>query len=258
MKLFGKLTFCLAGALAFNAAARAQVVAVSGNPYTVAVQRNIFGLLPPPPPETAPPPPAAPPVKITPNGITDILGRLEVLFKVSGRTPGKEDSYMLTEGESQDDIEVMKIDQKNGIVTFNNHGLVQDIPLVSAPAGSAPVPARTGIPLPVFSAGAIPGGPGFNTAFVSRVENDGGTISDTTSSGGGVIPPPIPTSAPPARQQPAMTAEEQVLAIEVNRELTKQQVLEGTMPPLPPTEITPADATGAGGGPLVIPAPPSP
>jgi hypothetical protein len=53
-----------------------------------------------------------------------------------------------------------------------------------------------------------------------------------------------------------MTPEEAVVAIEVNREITKQQVIEGNMPPLPPTEMTPSDATSVGGAPLVTPSPP--
>jgi hypothetical protein len=53
-----------------------------------------------------------------------------------------------------------------------------------------------------------------------------------------------------------MTPEEQVVGIEVNRELTKQQVLNGEMPPLPFTEATPPEAInsgGVGGAPLIAP-----
>jgi hypothetical protein len=248
MNFLRKSTLGLAGALALHAAARAQDVAMSGNPYTPAVSRNIFGLLPPVVADTAPPPAAEPPVKITPNGITDILGQLEVLFKVAGKTPGKENSYMLTEGQGQDDIEVLKINEKNGIVTFNNHGLVQEIPLVSAPAGAAPAAGNSAIPTPTSVPGANPGGMGFDRTFRSRVGNFGGNIPGGADNGSS--PPPMPIPATPASQQPAMSPEEQTVTIEVNRELTKQQVINGEMPPLPPTEMTPPDATTVGGAPL--------
>jgi hypothetical protein len=239
----------LAGALALHAAARAQEVAMSVNPYTPAVERNIFGLNPPVAQDNAPPPNAEPPVKITPNGITDILGRLEVLFKVSGKAaPGKEESYMLTEGEMKDDIAVLKINKDKGVVTFNNHGLVQEIPLSGAPAGSAPMAAGgSGIPMPAFATGGNPGGNGFNTAFGSRVGNYGGNPgganngSSLAATSAHIIPPV---------SEPAMSPEEQVVAIEVNREMTKAQVVRGEMPPLPPTEMTPPDATTVGGAPL--------
>jgi hypothetical protein len=255
-----KSTLCLAGALALNAAARAQDVAMSGNPYAPAVERNIFGLLPPPAPDTTPPPAAEPPVKITPNGITDILGRLEVLFKVAGPTPGKEDSYMLTEGEMRDDIEVLKINQKKGVVTFNNHGLVQEIPLAGASASPAPAGGNSAIPMPGM---AGPGGrpfatgTGFNTAFGSRVGNYGG---NPDGAGNGSSLPSIPTHIIPPVPEPAMSPEEQTVTIEVNREMTKDQVIRGEMPPLPPTDMTPPDATTVGGVPLggVDPSPTTP
>jgi hypothetical protein len=142
MKNFGKIAICLAGGLALNAGLRAADLSPD-NPYATIVTRNIFGLNPIPAvdPNDAP----APPVKITPNGIMTIFGHLQVLFKTAGG-PGKEQSYILTEGQRQDDIEVVKINEKAGIVTFNNHGLIQELPLVSTPAASTPMPA--------FAAGA--------------------------------------------------------------------------------------------------------
>ena len=86
-----------------------------------------------------------PPPKITPNGIMTIFGQLQVLFKVANPgKPGKaagEDDYILSEGERQDDIEVVKIDEKGGMVTFNNHGETQQLPLVAATPSSTAAPA---------------------------------------------------------------------------------------------------------------------
>ena len=54
--------------------------------------------------------------------------------------PAADDAYILSEGQQQDEIEVTKIDEKGGLVTFNNHGEVQQLPLVVGTANDkAPV-----------------------------------------------------------------------------------------------------------------------
>jgi hypothetical protein len=138
MKCAGKIAICLAGGLALNAGLRAADISAD-DPYAAIVTRNIFGLNPIPTvdPDSQP----APPVKITPNGIMTIFGRLQVLFKTAGGAGGKEQSYILTEGQRQDDIEIVKINEKAGIITFNNHGVMQELPLVHAIAMSTPLPA---------------------------------------------------------------------------------------------------------------------
>ncbi len=122
--------------MALNIAVRADDVVLPGNPYTLIVARNIFNLSPAPPPVD--PSMAEPAVKITPNGTMSILGQLQVLFKTSGGGKPGDQSYILREGQRQDDIEVTKIDEKKGIVTFNNHGLVQQLPLTSPPVNTSP------------------------------------------------------------------------------------------------------------------------
>src|SRR5580700_7335033 len=136
----------IAAALVFSATARSQDAGAAGatdtadaanKPYATIVARNMFGLLPIPPPDTNPPaPPVDPPPKITLNGIMTIFGRDQALYKVANKPkPGqqaKEDAYVLSEGERQDDIEVIKINHMDGIVTFNNHGTVQELPLEEA------------------------------------------------------------------------------------------------------------------------------
>ena len=89
MKRTHSLLICLAGGLALNAAVRAEDAVLPGNPYAPVVTRNIFDLNPPPKvdPNAAD---ATPPPKLTPNGITDILGQLQVLFKVANPAkPGR-------------------------------------------------------------------------------------------------------------------------------------------------------------------------
>jgi hypothetical protein len=135
----GKIVICLASGLAFNASLHADSVVLPGNPYAPVVARNIFGLNPPQP---IAPVDASPPPKITANGIMTIFGSRQALFKVASTAkpgqPGKDNSYILSEGQRQDDIEVTRIDEKAGIITFNNHGTVQQIPLTTAPTLTAP------------------------------------------------------------------------------------------------------------------------
>ena len=130
----------------------------SGNPYLPIVARNVFALVPIPTVDPATlAPPAEPPPKITPTGIMNIFGHLQVLFKVATKPPAgqpaKDEPYTMSEGERQDEIEVVKIDGKAGLVTFNNHGTVQELALVAATAssGGAPAPGggvNPGFPLP--------------------------------------------------------------------------------------------------------------
>jgi hypothetical protein len=264
MKRVGKIAVCLAGGLALNAGLRAESVAPPDNPYAPIVVRNVFDLNPPQKVDAAPVVEANPPPKITLNGIMNVFGHLQALYKVSDSgkpgQPPKDSSYILSEGQGQDDVEVVKINEKDALVTFNNHGTVQELPLSSQSASSAPA-ATTGNPNipgfhPIINNGGNPGNP------FGGPGNLGGTGANL---GGGARPggngannfnglptvQPRTTYSAPQPQQPELTPEEQVIAIEANRELTKQQVIQGTMPPLPPTVMTPPDATGTGGAPLV-------
>ncbi len=141
----GKIAVCLAGGLVLATGARAQTLAMSGNPYLPIVVRNVFGLNPIP--TNVPTADDAQLPKITLTGITDILGQVQALFKATpkpGQKDAKEQSYILSEGQQQDDIEVVSISEQDSLVTFNNHGTVQEIPLANAPAAGTPTPAAGG------------------------------------------------------------------------------------------------------------------
>jgi len=263
MSRSGKIIICLLGAVAWGAAVRADDAPQGGDPYALVVARNIFGLNPPPPPGSIPTD-ANPPPKITPNGIMTIFGEIQVLFKVAGAPkpggpPPADTSYILSEGQRQDEIEVVKIDEKNSIVTFNNHGEVQTLPLVvsmpsSTPAAGAAGPGggrqgAPGAPGGHFAPGLFnPGGPGGRTkGGVSVSGGPGSTPGGAENSGyanDGSNLRNVPTrnnnTFNAASQIPeGMTPEVQTIAIEANRELTKQQVQSGDMPPLPITDLTP-------------------
>jgi hypothetical protein len=181
VKRVGKLCLCLAGGLVLSAGLRAGDLASADSPYVPIVARNVFDIHPLPPvdPNQVN---AEPPPKITPNGIMSIYGHLQALFKVAIPSkpgiPAKEQTYILSEGQQQDDIEVTRIDEKAGVVTFNNHGTVQDLPLTAATASggsSGPAPGAPGMmpsyPMPGF----VPGG-GNASSFIrfGRNRNNAG------------------------------------------------------------------------------------
>jgi len=115
---------------ALGLGARALIADVPGNPYQGIVERNVFNLKPLPPAGPAEPPPAPVP-KITLTGITTILGNKRALMKVleppKPPQPAKEESYILTEGQRDGEIEVLAIDEQAGSVKVNNHGTVQEL-----------------------------------------------------------------------------------------------------------------------------------
>jgi len=136
--------------------------AAAANPYAGIVERNMFALVPIPTNPPVDPTPPDPPIKITPNGIMDVFGQLEVIFKAAMPAKGKEaahdQSYVMAEGERQDDIEVVKIDNKTAVITFINHGIKQDLALADTPNITAPAASPGGgVPMP---RGGGPGGRG--------------------------------------------------------------------------------------------------
>jgi hypothetical protein len=231
MKRVAKIAVCLAGGLVLNTVLQASDALPSNNPYAPIVTRNIFGLNPPQAADAAD---ANPPPKITPTGIMTIFGTRQALFTVDGvikpGQPGKNQSYILSQGQRQDDIEVTRIDEKSGVVTFKNHGVVQEIPLTKAPANAIPAPVT----------------PAVTPSFGSRAGRSNGDTSRTIQTRGSGF-----TQQSQPSQQP-MTQEAQIISMEVNRQLTADKVRAGTMPPLPPTSLTPEGAPG------YIPMPPMP
>jgi hypothetical protein len=147
LKLLRKFAACLAGGLVLSVGVRGGDVMSAANPYEPIAVRNIFGLNP----VTIPPvifPEEAQLPKITPSGTMSIFDQLQVLFKVSPR-PGQKDArdmfYILSEGQAQDEIVVVRIDEQAALITFKNHGILQEIPLANAPGTNSPALAGGGI-----------------------------------------------------------------------------------------------------------------
>jgi hypothetical protein len=268
MNRLGKIAISLAGVLALNTGLRAAGLTATnnplpGNPYAPIVSRNIFGLLPP----EAPPDPALEAVgrlpKITPTGIMGVFGNWQVLFKVAANAnakpgqpgqPAKDDFYILSQGQRQDDIEVLKIDEKKGIVTFDNHGTTQELPLATASGtGGGPAgPSSPGGMKPGMAPGGPgggpggPGGPGGFTRFGAGGGNNGGNPNANPGSNGGPGNPNDGISMDNGNsmqsriyQPPAstMTPEETVISIEAQR-LQYQQKGSPLANLLPPTPLT--------------------
>jgi hypothetical protein len=259
MKRLGKIVVCLASGLVLNAGARADDGVLANNPYAPIVVRNIFGLNPVPTNDVNATP-VEPPPKITPNGIMSIFGKWQVLFKVAGTAkpgqPAKDESYILSEGQRQDEIEVIQIDEKANLVTFNNHGTVQELLLVkaNAPAVSTPTTAQ-GRPGPTqnFTApngensgrGRLGGGPaGGPGAARNRGRGDGSTLTTVPTRAGS-----SGQSGPgQSGQQPqgVVTPVEQAILLEVQREQWKQQG-NPAHAIIPPTALSPLLTPGAEG-----------
>ena len=278
---------CMAAGLALSASARAATADSRDKPYDVIPMRNLFALKEPPKP-VQPPPPVQPTNDIKLQGINFILGRWQVLFKVRFPPPRGEMSFVMKEGEGQDEIEVLEINGKARSVTFKNNGIEQVLTMER----NASTPSATGIAPGIPLTGAQPPGvvfpappmvslatapPGVTTARTipapERPVRAGSAPAPVVASYGNVSAPapmtlnlggrqvdvgvPVVQTPTPPRVQSQMTAEEQIIIMEANRELTKKEVLAGQMPPLPPTPVTPEGAPGMPGVRLGPPAPPA-
>ena len=233
MKRVWKIAIYLASGLALNASLQADDVSLPNNPYAPIVAHNMFGLNPPQAADALAAD-ANPPPKITLTGIMTIFGSRQALFTVdvAGKPEqsGKNGSFILGEGQRQNDIEVTRINEKSGVVTFNNHGVVQEIPLTKAQAITASTTPITSItptmPIAVGSRpfGNHPGPPNGGSLNLQAIPMPGGGPTQQSQ-----------------QSQSTLTPEAQIVGMEVNRQLTADQVIKGELPPLPPTPLTPDD-----------------
>ena len=130
-----------------------------------------------------------------------VHGTSQALYKVAGSaTPGqpaKEQFYNLSEGQREDDIEVLHINDQASLVTFNNHGTVQEIPLANAPAVTTSGPgngrqvSRTSFGRPMGGSG---GGAGGNETV--NFSGRGGAARQNRGRGNDANQNPNPNSAP--------------------------------------------------------------
>lgn len=227
------------------------------NPYQVVVERNVFDLRAPPPVIETKEAPPTPPAKLTLQGITEFLGKRQVLLKIleqpkPGEQP-KERALIMDEGERRGIVTVLEINPKTRSVKFDNGGIPQTLELTNAPtklAGPMPGAVPGQMPLPVMpqpGVSAVPP-PAVLPAMAAVPNYTGGRTAANLPARTvrtGTISAPIPTvGAPNQPQRPQLTPEEQIILMEVERERTKEATARGELPPLPPTELTPPGSAG--------------
>jgi hypothetical protein len=144
------------GILSFGALVSMTSAAIPDDPYQVIHQRNVFDLHGPPP-ITSEPPPVEPPSNVKLTGITSMLGVERAFFMVSppaerGKPPGKEQSFIIKEGEREGEIEVLKIDERAATVTIKNDGLESVLALDTSP--TLPNGPHAGPPQPGMANGS--------------------------------------------------------------------------------------------------------
>src|SRR5688572_5494938 len=114
MRHDAKIMLSVLAGLGICSGASGIVAEDGGNPYSAIVTRNVFGLRPKPEP-TAPEVKKADPPKIILTGLTDITGVKRVLFKAQMPArppePAKEQSFIMREGETEGQIQVLEIDE---------------------------------------------------------------------------------------------------------------------------------------------------
>lgn len=131
--------FVLTASCGLGLCLNAQADASTENPYTPIINRNAFALNPLVEPKVANDAADAEPSlpKITVQGFMNLLGKPGVLFKISlpagAGQPATEIPCVLAEGEQQNDVKLIRFNKHAMIVIFNNHGIIQEIPLTDSP-----------------------------------------------------------------------------------------------------------------------------
>jgi hypothetical protein len=254
---------------------------------------------PPPPGPTAPEPPPAPKVTLTGIttilGKKQVLGK----FQMPAKPPeqAKEVPFILAEGEASGDIEILEVDVKAGNVKLKDYGTLLTLNLEKdgAKLPSTPATAVAGVPGLPQPAGTVPNpfqaqNPALKslpTRTLRVPPNQGGAMAPSADVGGAVpnsfaatgastpgiamTTPGVMTVNPAVPGQPVsgprpnyppevpMTAAEQAVLMEAQREAEKNNP---NFPPLPPTTITqgatPQNPNAAGPGRFPVPVLPIP
>jgi hypothetical protein len=174
----------------------------------------------------------------------------------------------LGENERQDDIEVVKINRQENIVTFNNHGTEQEVQLTDASSsGSGPSPGGGGGKpgMPAMPANLRPGamsaadraalfrtygrGTGGQSPQTPQAANNPGYYNPQAANGSGMaFGGGTPANAPGPQTDPSITPEQAAYLIEAQRIKYLQQG-SPIAPLLPPTAFTKQVMQENGGGP---------
>ena len=251
-KIFGSAVAALALGIANG---RSATGAQDPRLYQTIPTKNVFKLKDPPP-LTAPVKAAENPTvpKIFLNGITTIFGRKLALMKLMlpTKSPGDtgERSLMLHEGERENDVEVLQINEKNGSVRVNNFGTVLTLTFdrdgaknvattpAPGPATGGSIPAPTAPPVAPTTPSLTPTGDRWGRPKTATTAVPGVPIAPMQANGAAMTPaagfvrpasnsvvtappnsPPAPTPAP----QIPLTAEEQKVLNELEKNLNQSK-----------------------------------
>lgn len=247
---------------------------------------------PPDPEATKPPPPKIFLQGITTfGGIKRALLKAQMPAKPGEPPKADQSSFILAEGQRDGDIEVLEIDAKEGTVKVNDFGTITTLdfehngiktptaapgpgaapqlggglalpgakPFGPAGGGAQPIPTIRPMRLPLpAGAAASPASGGAMPVYASGTPASGGG-TPSLALGGTSVPlygstpaqaQPLPQAAASPTSQ--LSAEEQFLMVEAERERMKQLGLDKKLPPIPPTPLTPGTPTT---GPTTTPQP---
>ena len=234
------------------------------NHYQSISERNAFGLKPPP--SVEPPAPPAPQLpKLILTGITTILGDKRALLKALSLAthPGqaaKEESMILAEGQRQGSLEVLNIDENAGSVRVNNSGTIMTLtfekdgaklpetPVRATNPPALPFPTNTLLRQATSAPSAYPVRPTHKAnqrTFPARDVRSPAVPGQTPPTG--LTVPPVPGAASTPIQLPQdLTAEEQAILQELQRQTatppgTTPAVPQAPVPgpPVPPNPVLP-------------------
>ncbi len=213
------------------------------------------------------------PAAIVLNGITTILGDNRACFRVIFTGGLREEDFMLAEGQARYGIQLLAVDTKLNTVIISSQGLKRTVPICKTPTLLARVGARGGdggaikadannfattssgvaqtpgnemrsgdgqIAGSGFAAGANGGSPGSSQPGASPSNNNdtsGNGASGANGSGSSAITGSASASDNATQDYHWWAKEAQ--KIELARQATAQQVLDGTVQPFPMTPFTP-------------------
>lgn len=220
------------------------------NRYETIIDRNIFRLNPPPEASTNSPAEIVPERKVDLSGLSNVAGNKKAWFVVAPKAGSKDlPLYLsLSEGERQDFLEVLNINEESGEVKVKNAGNPMTLslkvnslkPQAVAPTAPVPAPASrppTPIPAPQQPAATSYGNNSYSSGQSVTVTGgtpvSSATTSGQTTEGSGLrsIPTRTLRLAPVATQTKPVDPVTQIINMERDRQ---DKLKQGLTPPPPP------------------------
>jgi hypothetical protein len=206
------------------------------------------------------------PAAIVLNGITTILGDNRACFRVIFTAGLREEDIMLAEGEARYGIQLLAVDTQSNTVVISNQGLKRTVPICKTPTLLARGTSGAGN-IAAARAG-VRNNSGTASSGAAQISGNEATPGDNGQSAGpgnaaGVNEGPPATSqsdSSPSSANEASSAEaaagsastsdnaapdyhwweKEAQRIELARQATAQQVMDGTVQPFPLTPFTPS------------------